>query len=142
MSARTHRIEASSSSSVSMRGAWPLSARSRRIRPFSRSSRVRDIARATAPLRFGLTGPLPFMQELFRIRPYLPPAYVTPTIAGPARVHCPPPMAHPRLRHFLSLGPSGFHRVAYTEWGSPHNPHAVVCVHGLTRNSRDFDYLA
>jgi len=32
--------------------------------------------------------------------------------------------------------------VAYTEWGSPHNPHAVICVHGLTRNSRDFDYLA
>jgi pimeloyl-ACP methyl ester carboxylesterase len=32
--------------------------------------------------------------------------------------------------------------VAYTEWGSPHNPHVVICVHGLTRNSRDFDYLA
>jgi pimeloyl-ACP methyl ester carboxylesterase len=51
-------------------------------------------------------------------------------------------MPAPRLRHFLSLGPGGFHRVAYTEWGSPHNPHAVVCVHGLTRNGRDFDYLA
>jgi pimeloyl-ACP methyl ester carboxylesterase len=51
-------------------------------------------------------------------------------------------MAHPRLRSFPSLGPRGFHRVAYTEWGSPHNPHAVICVHGLTRNSRDFDYLA
>ncbi len=48
----------------------------------------------------------------------------------------------PRLRYFPSLGPSGFHRVAYTEWGSSHNPHVVVCVHGLTRNSRDFDYLA
>jgi pimeloyl-ACP methyl ester carboxylesterase len=53
-----------------------------------------------------------------------------------------PLMAHPRLRYFPSLGPSGFHRVAYTEWGSPHNPHVVICVHGLTRNSRDFDYLA
>ena len=51
-------------------------------------------------------------------------------------------MAHPRLRYFPSLGPHGFHRVAYTEWGSPHNPHVVICVHGLTRNSRDFDYLA
>jgi pimeloyl-ACP methyl ester carboxylesterase len=50
--------------------------------------------------------------------------------------------AIPRLRHFPSLGPSGFHRVAYTEWGSSHNPHVVICVHGLTRNSRDFDYLA
>jgi pimeloyl-ACP methyl ester carboxylesterase len=43
---------------------------------------------------------------------------------------------------FASLGPHGFHRVAYTEWGSPANPHTVVCVHGLTRNARDFDYLA
>ena len=51
-------------------------------------------------------------------------------------------MASPRSRYFPSLGPRGFHRVAYTEWGSPHNPHTVVCVHGLTRNSRDFDYLA
>jgi pimeloyl-ACP methyl ester carboxylesterase len=50
--------------------------------------------------------------------------------------------AIPRLRHFPSLNPNGFHRVAYTEWGSAHNPHVVVCVHGLTRNSRDFDYLA
>ncbi len=43
---------------------------------------------------------------------------------------------------FLSLGPHGFHRVAYTEWGSASNPHVVLCVHGLTRNGRDFDYLA
>jgi pimeloyl-ACP methyl ester carboxylesterase len=50
--------------------------------------------------------------------------------------------ATPRLFQFPSLGPNGFHRVACTEWGSPHNPHVVVCVHGLTRNSRDFDYLA
>jgi pimeloyl-ACP methyl ester carboxylesterase len=48
----------------------------------------------------------------------------------------------PRLRNFPSLGPRGFHRIAYTEWGSPDNPHVVLCVHGLTRNSRDFDFLA
>lgn len=48
----------------------------------------------------------------------------------------------PRLCHFQSLGPHGFHQVAYTEWGDPLNPHLVVCVHGLTRNSRDFDALA
>ena len=47
-----------------------------------------------------------------------------------------------RERHFLSLGPSGFHRIAYTDWGDPAHPHAVVCVHGLARNSRDFDFLA
>lgn len=43
---------------------------------------------------------------------------------------------------FLSLGPHGFHRVAYLEWGDPLNRHVVVCAHGLTRNSRDFDFLA
>jgi len=47
-----------------------------------------------------------------------------------------------KRRDFLSLGPSGFHRLAYMEWGDPDNPHVVVCVHGLSRNSRDFDYLA
>jgi pimeloyl-ACP methyl ester carboxylesterase len=51
-------------------------------------------------------------------------------------------MAEPRLNHFLSLGPHGFHRVAYAEWGDPAGQHIVVCVHGLTRNSRDFDELA
>lgn len=32
--------------------------------------------------------------------------------------------------------------MAYTEWGDPANPRVVVCVHGLTRNGRDFDRLA
>ena len=48
----------------------------------------------------------------------------------------------PRLDHFSSLGPHGFHRVAYAEWGDEHSQHVVVCVHGLTRNCRDFDELA
>jgi pimeloyl-ACP methyl ester carboxylesterase len=43
---------------------------------------------------------------------------------------------------FLSLGPNGFHRIAYTDWGDGRNPHIVLCVHGLSRNSRDFDLLA
>jgi pimeloyl-ACP methyl ester carboxylesterase len=47
-----------------------------------------------------------------------------------------------RQQSILSLGPEGFHRVAYTDWGDPDNPHVVLCVHGLSRNSRDFDYLA
>jgi pimeloyl-ACP methyl ester carboxylesterase len=47
-----------------------------------------------------------------------------------------------RQEHFLSLGPNGFHRIAYTDWGAPGARHIVVCAHGLTRNSRDFDYLA
>ena len=43
---------------------------------------------------------------------------------------------------FLSLGPHGFHRIAYSDWGEPDNPDVVLCVHGLTRNGRDFDRLA
>lgn len=32
--------------------------------------------------------------------------------------------------------------ISYTDWGDDCNPHVVVCVHGLTRNCRDFDNLA
>ena len=42
----------------------------------------------------------------------------------------------------LCLDSSGFHRVHYYEWGEPSNPRVVVCVHGLTRQGRDFDFLA
>jgi pimeloyl-ACP methyl ester carboxylesterase len=30
----------------------------------------------------------------------------------------------------------------YVEWGDPANPRVLVCVHGLTRNGRDFDHVA
>jgi pimeloyl-ACP methyl ester carboxylesterase len=43
---------------------------------------------------------------------------------------------------FLGLSTGGFHRVAYTEWGDERNQRLAVCVHGLTRNGRDFDELA
>jgi pimeloyl-ACP methyl ester carboxylesterase len=32
--------------------------------------------------------------------------------------------------------------MAYVEWGDPKNPRVLVCVHGLTRCGRDFDFLA
>ncbi len=35
----------------------------------------------------------------------------------------------------------GFHRISYTEWG-PRDAPVLICVHGLTRNGRDFDTLA
>src|SRR5262245_44586755 len=38
--------------------------------------------------------------------------------------------------------PGGSHRMAYTDWGDPANRRVLVCVHGLTRCSRDFDDLA
>jgi pimeloyl-ACP methyl ester carboxylesterase len=34
-----------------------------------------------------------------------------------------------------------FERLAFTAWGDPH-AQPVLCVHGLTRNGRDFDILA
>jgi pimeloyl-ACP methyl ester carboxylesterase len=47
----------------------------------------------------------------------------------------------------LGLSPAGFHALSYTLWrpsageeGAPHR--VVICVHGLTRNGRDFDSLA
>ena len=43
---------------------------------------------------------------------------------------------------FLSLSQAGFHRIAYLDWGKHSAAQAVVCVHGLSRNSRDFDFLA
>ncbi len=45
-------------------------------------------------------------------------------------------------RTVLSLGPHGFHKLAYYEWGDPDNGNVLVCVHGLTRCGRDFDDLA
>lgn len=50
--------------------------------------------------------------------------------------------SQPRLHRFSALDPHGFHEVAYTEWGREDAARIVICVHGLTRNSRDFDALA
>jgi pimeloyl-ACP methyl ester carboxylesterase len=45
-------------------------------------------------------------------------------------------------RRLDCLGPHGFHRLAYWEWPGPKGAPTVLCVHGLTRNGRDFDALA
>lgn len=45
-------------------------------------------------------------------------------------------------RSLKVLRPEGFRRMAYTEWGDPSAERVVVCVHGLTRQGRDFDALA
>jgi pimeloyl-ACP methyl ester carboxylesterase len=47
-----------------------------------------------------------------------------------------------RLRHVQCLGARGLHRMAYWEWGDPAARSVVVCVHGLSRQGRDFDTLA
>ena len=48
----------------------------------------------------------------------------------------------PRLRSLPVLSPSGFVRLAWAEWGDEGAARTVLCVHGLTRNGRDFDVLA
>ena len=51
-------------------------------------------------------------------------------------------MTEPRLHHVQCLDGRGLHRMAYWEWGDGANPRVLVCVHGLTRQGRDFDTLA
>ena len=41
-----------------------------------------------------------------------------------------------------NVGLAGTHRVICHAWGNPHASRTVLCVHGLTRNGRDFDFLA
>ena len=50
--------------------------------------------------------------------------------------------AEPRLKTLQCLDSQGLHRMAYWEWGDPANPRVLVCVHGLSRQGRDFDTLA
>lgn len=50
--------------------------------------------------------------------------------------------ASPRSREVRCANGKGLHRMAYREWGDPKNSRVLVCVHGLTRNARDFDDLA
>ncbi len=47
-----------------------------------------------------------------------------------------------RQQRVQCLSPAGLHQMAYVEWGDPANPRVLVCVHGLTRCGRDFDFLA
>jgi pimeloyl-ACP methyl ester carboxylesterase len=42
----------------------------------------------------------------------------------------------------LGLSTAGFHRIAYADWGPEADTIPVVCLHGLTRQGRDFDFLA
>jgi pimeloyl-ACP methyl ester carboxylesterase len=51
-------------------------------------------------------------------------------------------MIEPRLAHVQCLDGRGLHRMAYWEWGDAANPRVLVCVHGLSRQGRDFDTLA
>jgi pimeloyl-ACP methyl ester carboxylesterase len=50
--------------------------------------------------------------------------------------------AEPRHGSVLSVSKTAFHRIAYTEWGDPQARRLVLCLHGLTRQGRDFDVVA
>jgi pimeloyl-ACP methyl ester carboxylesterase len=51
-------------------------------------------------------------------------------------------MIDPTLNYVSCPDPSGGHRMAWWQWGAADAPHVVVCVHGLSRQGRDFDTLA
>ena len=51
-------------------------------------------------------------------------------------------MLEAKIKSVQCISPAGLHRMAYKEWGEPDNPAVLVCVHGVTRVSGDFDNLA
>lgn len=48
----------------------------------------------------------------------------------------------PRFKSVQCISPCGPHMMSYKEWGQEDNPDILMCVHGLTRVSDDFDTLA
>ncbi len=48
----------------------------------------------------------------------------------------------PRINSVQCISPDGLHTIAYKEWGDAENPDVLICVHGVTRVSDDFDSLA
>lgn len=51
-------------------------------------------------------------------------------------------MAEPKLNYVQCPDATGGHRMACWEWGDATAGHVIVCVHGLSRQGRDFDVLA
>ncbi len=47
-----------------------------------------------------------------------------------------------RKESYLGLSALGFHRLVYREWGPEESERTLLCVHGLSRNGRDFEPLA
>ena len=52
------------------------------------------------------------------------------------------PLMPMSTRALLAGTPHGFYRMSYTDWAGPAGAPTVLCVHGLTRNGRDFDTIA
>ncbi|MDW3207504.1 MAG: alpha/beta hydrolase [Alphaproteobacteria bacterium] len=47
-----------------------------------------------------------------------------------------------RMKSVRCASQAGFHEMVYRDWGRSDAAKTVVCVHGLTRNGRDFERLA
>src|SRR3954467_14305981 len=84
-------------------------------------------ARAPAPAGSALFDPRPQGRERARCRD---------------RTMAEADLPEPRRRSVQCASPKGLHRMSYLEWGDARNRDVLVCVHGLTRSSRDFDNLA
>jgi pimeloyl-ACP methyl ester carboxylesterase len=46
------------------------------------------------------------------------------------------------IRVANTVGEQGSHEIVFYDWGNPDAQRVTVCVHGLTRNASDFDFLA
>lgn len=51
-------------------------------------------------------------------------------------------MSEPTLNYVSCPDTTGGHRMAYWQWGDASATRVVLCVHGLSRQGRDFDVLA
>jgi pimeloyl-ACP methyl ester carboxylesterase len=51
-------------------------------------------------------------------------------------------MNQPTLNFINCPDSQGQHRMAYWQWGDANAAHTIICVHGLSRQGRDFDVLA
>jgi pimeloyl-ACP methyl ester carboxylesterase len=51
-------------------------------------------------------------------------------------------MTQPQIKTVQCISPAGLHTMAYKEWGDPQNKKVLMCVHGVTRVSDDFDNMA
>lgn len=51
-------------------------------------------------------------------------------------------MTQPQIKSVQCLSPAGLHKMVYKEWGDPKNRKVLLCVHGVTRISDDFDNIA
>ena len=83
-----------------------------------------------------------FLRRLFHPAPAIKPAPFEPAPFESPCAEAPRAGFGMREHVVQCMGPRGLHDMAYTEWGDPDNRNVLLCVHGFTRNARDFDTFA